>query len=130
MPSSGFEPMTRFQNPKSHPFNTTNFKSYLCARLQWRNRLARRTYKQYKAAKRWFLSHAEVVSSSLTWSIGFRWLLTTKTMTPFCDVWFDKGHHAIWRILMAETISRSLTIQREQHSISRNASSAEYIISI
>ena len=30
---------------------------------QWRNRLARRTYKQYQG-----LSYAEVVSSSLTWS--------------------------------------------------------------
>ena len=37
--------------------------------LQWRNRLARRTYKQYLCS---FLSNAEVVSSSLTWSIRFQ----------------------------------------------------------
>ena len=77
---------------KTLPLNTTIFKSCLCARLQWRNRLARRTYKQYKAAKRWFLSHAEVVSSSLTWSIGFRWLLISKTKyQAWCltmTVWF------------------------------------------
>ena len=42
--------------------------------LQWRNRLARRTYKAVSG-----LSYAEVVSSSLTWSTA---LFALGTMPP------------------------------------------------
>ena len=48
--------------------NTYSCKTSFGVVLQWRNRLARRTYKQYLWS---FLSHAEVVSSSLTWSMCF-----------------------------------------------------------
>ena len=53
------------------------FTNAFCGLLQWRNRLARRTYKQYNA------SHAEVVSSSLTWSMYFSHIKNTISITEF-----------------------------------------------
>lgn len=51
--------------------------------LQWRNRLARRTYKQYMCS---FLSNAEVVSSSLTWSIRFQVCILSLIIGAFTSV--------------------------------------------